>query len=427
MKQKRIAVIGAGIAGLTCAYELQRAGHAVTVYEKESHVGGRMSSNTSKGFIFDTGADHLCDLYDEIKLYCQEFDIPWEKARFLQYGLSKQRKIVPLASAVSKLSDLRLMMEYFLMPKVGNFFTLDELAPYDTGNAYDYMKRRVGREAADYYVDAFASTYQFHRAKEISVGALLGILQSIKTNVDQWDLRRTAGGMQALPLAFAKRLEMKLGEPIEEISADRKGVTVQSKTTEHFDAAVLCTKANASLALYRNPTTAQRNILNVTKYSSTISVAFRVPRHRLPNIAVVWVPYVENKKISGFVNESMKGDECIRGNETLLSTWLHEDYAKVIMGRSDAGIYDLVKEALMEVCPWFASANQIQNHDLQRWPSAMPKFYPGFLKQVKSFMDHGQGERGVFFCGDYLNAPWTEGAVRNGQRVAEQVISSISE
>ena len=41
-QKKRIAVIGAGIAGLTCAYELQKAGFDVVVLEKNSYVGGRM-------------------------------------------------------------------------------------------------------------------------------------------------------------------------------------------------------------------------------------------------------------------------------------------------------------------------------------------------------------------------------------------------
>lgn len=312
-----------------------------------------------------------------------------------------------------------------MMPKVGNFFHLDELAEYDTDNAYDYMKKRVGKEIADYFVDAFSTTYQFHRSTEISSGALLGILQSLKTNPNQWDLRRTQGGMRALPEAFAARLQMKLGEPIRQLIAENDGITITGTTTERFDAAVLCTTANASLHIYQNPTEEQHNLLAATKYATTISIAFRVPRHRLPNTAVVWVPFVENKKVSGFVNEAMKGEECIHGNESLISTWLHEDFAKTIIGKSDEKIYALVKEELLRVCPWFASADQIQNHDLQRWPSAMPKFYPGYLKEVKQFMEHGQGAQNVFFCGDYLNAPWTEGAVRNGQRVAKQIISTL--
>jgi len=37
---KRVAVIGAGVAGLAAAYDLSRSGHNVTVYEAASNVGG---------------------------------------------------------------------------------------------------------------------------------------------------------------------------------------------------------------------------------------------------------------------------------------------------------------------------------------------------------------------------------------------------
>ncbi len=40
---KKIAVIGAGPAGLSCAYFLRRLGYSVTVFEKEEHPGGMMA------------------------------------------------------------------------------------------------------------------------------------------------------------------------------------------------------------------------------------------------------------------------------------------------------------------------------------------------------------------------------------------------
>src|SRR5215207_6330770 len=39
---ERVAVVGAGIAGLHCAYRLQQSGLSVTVYEASNRVGGRM-------------------------------------------------------------------------------------------------------------------------------------------------------------------------------------------------------------------------------------------------------------------------------------------------------------------------------------------------------------------------------------------------
>ena len=39
--QPRVAVVGAGLAGLTCAYRLQQAGVNRQVYEASTRLGGR--------------------------------------------------------------------------------------------------------------------------------------------------------------------------------------------------------------------------------------------------------------------------------------------------------------------------------------------------------------------------------------------------
>ena len=45
----QIGIIGAGIAGLTCAYELCRQGHTVDIYETAPFVGGQASTFTVQG------------------------------------------------------------------------------------------------------------------------------------------------------------------------------------------------------------------------------------------------------------------------------------------------------------------------------------------------------------------------------------------
>ncbi|CAN5319742.1 NAD(P)-binding protein [soil metagenome] len=56
-----IAVIGAGIAGLSCASALQAAGHTVQVFDKSRGAGGRMSTrrNPDEGWQCDHGAQYF--------------------------------------------------------------------------------------------------------------------------------------------------------------------------------------------------------------------------------------------------------------------------------------------------------------------------------------------------------------------------------
>ena len=57
--KRRIAVIGAGIAGIACARTLQQAGHEVTVFEKSRGAGGRMSTRNTEFGAFDHGAQYF--------------------------------------------------------------------------------------------------------------------------------------------------------------------------------------------------------------------------------------------------------------------------------------------------------------------------------------------------------------------------------
>ncbi len=55
MKPKRIAVIGAGLGGLSAALHLSHGGHTVHVFEKGASAGGKAQELTIDGFRFDTG------------------------------------------------------------------------------------------------------------------------------------------------------------------------------------------------------------------------------------------------------------------------------------------------------------------------------------------------------------------------------------
>ena len=55
----RVAIIGAGIAGLSCASALQNAGAQVTLFEKSRGVSGRISTRVNDGWQCDHGAQYF--------------------------------------------------------------------------------------------------------------------------------------------------------------------------------------------------------------------------------------------------------------------------------------------------------------------------------------------------------------------------------
>ena len=62
---KRVIVAGAGISGLCCAYELMKAGHAVTLLEASGRYGGHVFTGRdglSDGLYADFGADRPAEI-----------------------------------------------------------------------------------------------------------------------------------------------------------------------------------------------------------------------------------------------------------------------------------------------------------------------------------------------------------------------------
>src|SRR5712672_2179856 len=63
---KPIAIIGAGITGLTAAFYLKRNGVPVTVYEASGRVGGVIQSLRKDGFLAEFGPNTLLETSPKI-------------------------------------------------------------------------------------------------------------------------------------------------------------------------------------------------------------------------------------------------------------------------------------------------------------------------------------------------------------------------
>ena len=79
-RRKRVVIAGGGLAGLTCAYELTKRGHDVTILEASPRAGGHVRTQReglADGLYADAGAEHFTnDGYELLRGYVKEFNLP---------------------------------------------------------------------------------------------------------------------------------------------------------------------------------------------------------------------------------------------------------------------------------------------------------------------------------------------------------------
>jgi phytoene dehydrogenase-like protein len=75
---QRVIVLGAGLAGLACAYELQNLGHTVSVLEAQMRPGGRVRTlreSFAPGLYTEAGAESIPGVHDVTLHYARELGL----------------------------------------------------------------------------------------------------------------------------------------------------------------------------------------------------------------------------------------------------------------------------------------------------------------------------------------------------------------
>jgi monoamine oxidase len=94
--------------------------------------------------------------------------------------------------------------------------------------------------------------------------------------------------------------------------------------------------------------------------------------------------------------------------------------ARVVWDDPDDSIKSGAVRMFVETLPEYA--DRIRRVDLHRWELGHPQYVRGLMRHYPLL---GEPVRGVFFAGDYTWQANMEGAVRSGQRAADQLLASM--
>jgi monoamine oxidase len=245
--KKSVIVVGAGIAGLSCAYELTRYGHQVTVLEASGRPGGHVKTlhdPFADGLYADMGAEHFYyPGYTQYWRYLHEFGLTaihfprrenlvrfLRGERFNEADLHSRAVLAKLGFKQQEIafladrpwSDLPLL---YAQPFVDRL--RDEADPFAGGldqldhiTVTDLLKRENASTAA---LEFFGSSGS---ALQMVWGA--GIKKLRGTDLETKKLFRVKGGNQLMTDSFAARLGEKvhLGCPVSGLRHGPSGTTV---------------------------------------------------------------------------------------------------------------------------------------------------------------------------------------------------------
>lgn len=159
MTKRDIVVIGAGVTGMTCAFQLKRNGKDVEILECQDRIGGQINTQNINGFTFESGPNtgvvkypEVAELFEQLDGTCTlETALESSKRRLIWKGDKFYALPSSLGSAIStplfKFSDkLRILGEPWRAKGTDPNESVGSLAA-----------RRLGQSFVDYAVDPFLS------------------------------------------------------------------------------------------------------------------------------------------------------------------------------------------------------------------------------------------------------------------------------
>ena len=406
-----VAVVGAGLAGLTCAATLHEAGVPVRVFEAADGVGGRVRSDHVDGFTLDRGFQVALTAYPEMhrqlemdRLDLQPFEpgaLVWRNGKGSAVTDPFRRPTSVLSTATAPIGSIADKARIALLRT-----TLRRTHPAQLLRGEDMTTEQALADAG------FSETIiqRFFRP----------LVGGIQLDPDLADSRRMfdvifrmladgdsavpARGMQAIPEQLAARLPddaIALNHRITRTTADsldveggdridahRVIVATEGPAARHLlgDAVLAPVGSKAAGCVYfaadHAPTDSKCVILDGTGMGPVLNVAI------MSNVAPSYAP---------------AGRHLI---------------AAALPGRADGELEPIARRQLHRW--WGDQVNAWDHIATYRIEHGQPSQTPPFAPKQRVALDDGR-----FVCGDHRDTASIQGALYSGRRCAQAVIDSL--
>ncbi len=365
MADADVLVVGAGLAGLTCALTLRAAGREVVVLEAADGVGGRIRTEVVDGYRLDRGFQVLLTGYPAAR-------------RWFDYDALDLQAFSP-GVVIRHLGRFRRLEERGFSPAI----TAGFFSPFLAGTFFDPGMTTSSRVTELVFRSFFRG--------EVAVPAL---------------------GMQQLPEQLAAQLPLdtvRLGHPVTEVGHGT--VTVDGGDRITADQVVVATEGPAAYALL-----GERFPGAVAPDRGTATVYYRAPEPPLARPDLVLDADRDGPVNNLAVMSEVAPSYAPPGGDALVSV--------ATVGVPAAGDVELDAAIRTQLADWYGPAvHRWERLAGYRIPHAQPR---QDVEDLPSLAREVRVDDTTWVCGDHRDTSSIQGALVSGRRTAEALLATAS-
>lgn len=447
-----VAVVGAGITGLSAAWHLRQAGAAVVVFEASDRVGGVIESFRSEGWLHETGPNSVLEGEPAVAQVIAGLGL--DSRRLYAAEAAKNRYVIrrgrlePMPASPGGFLRSRLFSTRAKLRLAGEIF-LPRGTRSDEETIAEFTQRRLGREFLDYAIDPFVGGVYAGNPFRLSVrhafpkllalekkhGSLLrgAIRRRSASSGPSGRLFSFPDGMAELPEALARGIgdSLRLGTRVLAVRRQPAGWAIAHERggetrEEHFSSVIFALPGDALARLpfegFVNPSGLA--VLADIEHPPVASVFTGFRRedvlHPLDGFGVL-APQVEHCGILGTLFSSSLFPGRAPAGHVALTSFVGGTRQPELVQLDDARLVQRVTEDLDR---WLGVRGPPVYWRIRRHPRAIPQYNLGYDRFEQACAAAEAAAPGLYIGGNSRDGISVPACIASGQRLARAAVGA---
>lgn len=427
-ERPKALVVGGGLAGLTAAHFLEKAGADIEIFEADDSVGGRVRTVQGEGGFIDLGAQFIHSNYDVTLSLIRELGLEDKVApitspittiqRGRRFRMAFDSWNVPYLSVRERLR-FNVQLGRLLLPRlrIRPHAQWPRALDLDDAEVGRYLRPRLGEDTYEYSIRPLMLSYAMAEPEGVSV-AYFARSMAMYLSTKTFALR---SGIATLTEALAQGKKVNLGAQVVRLLSEgpRRVVGIEvarggQREQIRGDAVVVAVPSPALAPLYDDWSEVERHFLDGFGYSSFPIVTLRL-RHPVHDPSYAVLPdRVDGYRLSFLTLPQNKLPQS--APPVYVQCYVLGPLGARIIDEDDDTVVQRVTRDLERLFPSASDGTDWVRVD--RYQHGFPHYSPGAYGRVLEFRESVRSIQGLAVAGDFIEGGLLEGAALSGKRAA---------